>query len=82
MSDATTICYGRTAGRDWVDEWYCTKSRHAGRRARQLRKLGYTVLVSGMGPQVTGVGVVKMTLLSIRGDDAHEAPAPERIERT
>jgi len=82
MTDAKTItCYGRSSGRGSTQEWYETASRDAGRRARQLRKLGYTVTVSGMGTQVTRVGLVKMTLLTILGENAHESPAPDRIER-
>lgn len=72
MSDVK--CYSRVSGRGFTQEWYETASRHAGRRARQLRKLGYSVSVEAMGPQLTDVGYVKMSLLSIRGDSAHEAP--------
>jgi hypothetical protein len=60
-------------------EHYETASRDAGRRARQLRKLGYRVVSSPLGQQVTGLGLVKMTMLSIVGD-VTELP-PVRIER-
>lgn len=66
------VCYGQVRGRDWVQEWYETASRHAGARARQLRKLGYRVSVSGMGQQVTPVGTVNMTLVDYRGGDLAE----------
>lgn len=72
-------CYQRVVGRGFVTEWYETASRDAGKRARQLRKLGYTVSVSAMGMQVTPVGRVKMTLLSLHGENVHEAPAIEVV---
>lgn len=44
MTTPTEItCYGRVVGRNFTQEWYETASRHAGRRARQLRKLGHQV---------------------------------------
>ena len=48
-----------------MQEAYETSSRHAGRRARELRKAGFTVFVEGMGPQVTCDGLINMTLLSV-----------------
>jgi len=50
----------------WCQESYETASRDAGRRAKELRNLGYAVSVSAMGPQVTGLGVIKLTLVDIR----------------
>lgn len=78
------ICYGRVIGYGWAQEWYETESKAAGRRARELRALGYKVHAEAMGSQVTNVGRVRMTLVDIRGTDAlpaHESPAPARIER-
>lgn len=74
-------CYGEPVrGSDWQQEWYETASRHAGRRARQLRKLGLRVGVEGMGEQVTDVGRVRMTLLSIHYiPDGFDVPRPERV---
>ena len=63
-------CYGRVAGRGFVNEWYETASRHASRRARDLRKLGFQVTVESMGSQVTPIGLVWMTLLSVCGEGA------------
>jgi hypothetical protein len=40
---------------------------YAGIRARELRKAGYRVFTSALGSQITGVGVVKMTLLDATG---------------
>ena len=79
---APVTCYGVVRTRTAQDEWYETASRDAGRRARALRKLGFRVLVSSMGSQVTSVGLVKMTLLSVVGlgyDD--EVPEPEKVVR-
>jgi hypothetical protein len=50
----------------WCQKTYETASRDAGRRARQLRQAGYQVAVAPMGPQVTPVGVIKLTLVDIR----------------
>lgn len=76
----TPICYGRVCSRaNHAQEWYETASRDAGQRAKELRAQGFRVYVSGMGPQVTGVGVVKMTLVTVDGD--REVPAPARLER-
>ena len=74
-------CYGRTCGPEWVQEIYETSSRDAGRRARKLRKNGYRVLVSPMGYQTTGVGLVKLTMITIdhRGKLAPEPP--DRVVR-
>jgi hypothetical protein len=41
---------------------------YAGSGARELPKAGYRVFTSARGSQVTGVGVVKMTLLDAMGD--------------
>jgi len=60
-------CYGQTNGFEWTQEMYETASRDAGRRARQLRKAGYRATVCPMGFQVTGVGIVRMTMVDIRG---------------
>ena len=75
------ICYGVYRTRTSQQEWYETSSRDAGRRARQLRKLGFQVFVSGMGPQVTGVGRVNMTLLTVNYPGDADIPKPDRVER-
>lgn len=62
-------CHSQINQGRWCQEWYETASRDAGRRARQLRKLGYRVAVESMGTQVTSVGLVKMTLVDIRPDN-------------
>lgn len=60
------VCYGSPVrGRDWQQEWYETAARTARIRAMKLRKAGFTVSVSNMGPQVTDVGRVNMTMVSI-----------------
>ena len=62
----TITCYGQVNQGRWCQEHYETASRDAGRRAKELRKLGYVVTVVGMGDQVTGVGHVKMTMVDVR----------------
>lgn len=73
------ICYGQTGGNDWTQEYYETASRHAGVRARQLRKQGIKVAVEGMGASVTSVGLVKLTLLTIQAS-RYDLPQV-RVER-
>jgi len=72
-------CYGVAPAYPYRQEWYGTASRDAGRRARQLRKLGYHVLVSPQGEQMTKVGRIKLTLLTIMGVDG-QLPEPDRME--
>lgn len=71
------ICYLLVRGRNFQQEHYETKSRDARKRARQLRALGFHVSVSAMGPQVTSVGIVKMTMISIHNPGSEEIPNPE-----
>jgi hypothetical protein len=62
----------------WCQASYETASRDAGRRAKQLRQLGYQVSVSSLGPQVTRVGTIKTTLVDIRpGSHADTYGLPE-----
>lgn len=79
MKDVT--CYGLTRTRACQQEWYDTASRDAGQRARNLRKQGFRVFVEAMGGQVTSVGRVAMTLVSILAEAGEEIPAPVRLER-
>jgi len=50
----------------WMQEWHATQDLTAGKRARDLRKLGYIVRVTNMGTQITEVGSLKMTLVDVR----------------
>lgn len=76
------ICYGLVNGGTWQQEHYETASRDAGKRAKQLRKLGFRVTVCPLGMQVTKAGLVKMTMVDVRGIvGMNEIPAPEKIER-
>ena len=65
------ICYGQYGNQ----EWYESASGDARRRAAALRKDGFRVFASSMGPQVTPVGLVKMTLLTIDNPDRREVPS-------
>jgi len=59
-------------GKPWQQEWYETGSSDVRRRVRELRKYGYYVTVTQMGPTVTPHGYeVPMTRLTIRG---HKEP--------
>jgi hypothetical protein len=76
-------CYLQVNPGNWCQESYCTLSRDAGRRAKQLRQAGYQVTVCPMGMQVTPVGSVKMTLVDIRpgvNSDTTNLP-PVKVER-
>jgi hypothetical protein len=74
------VCYGIIPFPNSQQEHYETGSGDAYLRAKQLRKLGFQVTVSALGPQVTNVGTVKMTMLTIQSNGL-EIPAPSRIER-
>jgi len=77
------VCYNQVNRGDWCQEIYDTQSRNAGRRARLLRRAGYDVRVQALGPQITRVGRVKMTILHITPgthQDTYDLP-PVKIER-
>ena len=66
-------------------ETYETATGDAGRRARQLRAAGYRVNVQSMGPQVTPVGSVRLTLVDIwpgRNLDTCELPPVQVVPWT
>lgn len=81
MSDIT--CYLQVRGRNGIQETYETSSRHAGQRARQLRKAGYRCSASALGLQVTAVGLIKLTVLNIFIDrpEQHDDLPAVRVER-
>jgi hypothetical protein len=81
MSDIT--CYLQVRGRNSIQETYETASRHAAKRARQLRKVGYRCVASALGLQVTAVGLIKLTVLTICIDrpEQHDDLPPVRVER-
>jgi hypothetical protein len=75
------ICYGQPVrGRNWQQEWYESASRHARKRAQDLRKLGFQVVVSSMGDQITSEGRCKMSMLTVVNAGDREIPNPSRIE--
>lgn len=59
------ICYGQYNNGRECQEHYETASRDAGRRSKRLRKAGYKVFSSSGSPQITRVGLVKLTTLTI-----------------
>jgi len=65
LTQKKVICYGQTNTGNWCQEFYCTISRQARIRAKQLRDVGFKVITSSMGFQRTGAGTVKMTMLTI-----------------
>jgi len=68
----------------WCQESYETASRDAGKRARQLRKLGYEARTSAMGCQVTPWGSLKLSLVDIRPgihEGTTELPKVEMVKR-
>ena len=76
-SPHTMRCYGQINTGKWCQEMYETSTKDAGKRARQLRKAGYQVFSSTLGSQVTSVGVVTMSMLTIRaGEHADTCALP------
>ena len=62
----------------WAQESHESGSGSARRRASQLRKAGYKVTTFAMGPQVTSVGMIKLTMIDIRPgqhSDTFDLPA-------
>jgi len=64
-SKTPPICYGQINQGTWCQETYESASKHASIRARALRKAGYVVHTGTMGPQVTRVGIVRLSLVDI-----------------
>jgi hypothetical protein len=62
------VCFLQVRFHGHVQETYETTSKHAGIRARELRKAGFRVSTCALGSQVTNVGLVKMTLLDAAGN--------------
>lgn len=77
-----TICYLLVRGRNFQQEHYETASCDSRVRARQLRKLGFTVTVSALGTQVTNVGKIKMTMVTIHNHGDAEIPNPDVYSHT
>lgn len=66
---------------NWCQETYETGTGEAARRAKQLRSLGYVVVCSAMGLQVTKVGLVKLTLVDIRRGSHGDTFGLPEVER-
>lgn len=66
-------------GRNFQQETYETGSRESRERAAQLRKAGFRVTTSSMGSQVTPVGRIKLTLLTIHDPGDREIPPVEQV---
>ena len=77
------ICYGQITTRNSCQETYETASRHAAIRGRQVRAAGFRAYSSALGLQVTGVGTVKLTMLTImpKQDSYFDGLPPVRRER-
>jgi len=63
-------------------EFYETASRQAGKRARLLRRLGYEVSVDSIGMQLTPVGAVKATLVTIYPGQHHDTFGVPKVAKT
>lgn len=77
--------FSQTRGRGWIQESYPTGSGEARQRAAQLRRLGYQVSSHALGEQVTWLGRMRLTLLTIRpgrsGDEWLEHVPPVEVMR-
>jgi hypothetical protein len=60
-------------GRGWIQESYETAAHETRTRASTLRKQGYRVISQSLGPQVTPVGSVRITMLDIRPGTSGDA---------
>ena len=60
----------------WYQEWHETAARTARVRARQLRQAGFTVFVSAPEMQITPVGCVRLTLLTVYDWAGRRLPEP------
>jgi hypothetical protein len=67
--EKTMTCLLAVNCRTIRQETYETKSNDARRRASDLRKAGYKVLVSSLGEQISQWGRVKMTMITILNPD-------------
>ncbi len=80
---ATKIeCCNQVNNGSWCQESYETASRHAAKRAKELRAKGYKVVVFGMGSQVTPLGYLKLTMVDIRpgtNQDTFGLPEVSRV---
>lgn len=61
-------CYGQYLFNGSVQEHYETGSVDARQRGKLLRTCGFRVISAPIGPQVTSVGTVKMTVVTAYGD--------------
>ena len=77
---ARMICYGQVNQGRWATEVYETAARQAGNRAKILRQAGFGVVVSQMGPQVTGVGIVRLTMLHISPGEHRDTSGLPEVE--
>lgn len=74
-------CLQQTISGDWCQEWYETSTRgHVARRA-QLSESGFISVVSSPETQITPVGPVKLSLVTIirRGGDFSELPPVKMV---
>lgn len=60
------LCLTQVNNGNWCQESYETASRDAGKRTRQLRKMGYVANSSPLGMQVTQYGLIKLTMVDVR----------------
>jgi hypothetical protein len=68
MTTQPPRCLGQVRLQFFVQEHYETGTPDARRRAATLRNAGFTVTVSPLGPQVTPVGTINITMLTAHGD--------------
>lgn len=77
------VCVGQVNQGSWCQEAYEAGSPGIRDRARELRRLGYHVLVVAMGlQQVTPLGRIGLTMLDIRPGanvDTCDLPPVERV---
>jgi len=62
-------CCSQVIGSTWAQEHYETESHDARPRALALRRAGFRVSVTALGEQVTSLGRVRITMLTIKNND-------------
>ena len=69
-------------GAGFLQESYETGSEAIRARASELRKLGYRVIVSSMGLQLTRYGLIKLTMITVQfeGEGPDAAPYERRFD--
>lgn len=76
------VCFCLVRGRNFQQESYESASGDARRRAAKLRKAGFNVSVSSLGSQVTSLGRINLSMVTIINPGDAEIPNPAVMSRS